>query len=128
MHTIIRSTAVSRRLRECLSKKLLTVVLTAITCRFGLVFFGTPHAGPSNDLMTKFGKACVAIAQSMPWNVSNDIMEALKKGSLFSDVLEDDWKHQLGKYHFVSFYEGIGSVGSHLGSSKFYTCRANTRY
>jgi hypothetical protein len=74
------------------------------------MFFGTPHSGPTNDLKVKFGKACVGIAQSMPWKVSNDIMEALKKGSLFSDVLSEHWRHQLEQYQIISFYEGVGNV------------------
>ncbi|KAH9206067.1 hypothetical protein DL95DRAFT_397161 [Leptodontidium sp. 2 PMI_412] len=77
---------------------------------FGLVFFGTPHAGPANDFKVKFGKACVKIAQSMPWKVPNDIMEALKKRSLFSEVLSEHWRHQLEQYQIISFYEGVGNV------------------
>ena len=38
-------------------------------------------------------------------------MEALKKGSLFSDSLQNQWRHQLDHYQIVTFYEGIGSVG-----------------
>jgi hypothetical protein len=37
-------------------------------------------------------------------------MEALKNGSLYSDVLKENWRHQLEKYRIVSFYEGIGNV------------------
>lgn len=74
------------------------------------MFFGTPHSGPTNDFMVKFGRVCVDIAQSMPWKVSNDIMDALKKGSLFSDVLYEQWRHQLEQYQIISFYEGIGNV------------------
>ena len=37
-------------------------------------------------------------------------MEALKKGSLFSDSLQIQWRHQLDRYQIVTFYEGIGSV------------------
>ncbi|KAN0102725.1 hypothetical protein V8E51_011038 [Hyaloscypha variabilis] len=77
---------------------------------FGLMFFGTPHSGPTDDLKVKFGKACVGIAQSMPWKVSNDIMEALKKGSLFSDILSEHWRHQLEQYQIISFYEGVGNL------------------
>ena len=76
----------------------------------GLVFFGTPHAGPTEDAKVKFGRVCASIAQSIPTNASNDIMEALKKGSLFSDMLQENWRHQLERYHIVSFYEGIGNV------------------
>ena len=39
-------------------------------------------------------------------------MEALEKGSLFSDVLQEGWRHQLSLYKIVSFYEGIGDVWS----------------
>jgi hypothetical protein len=53
----------------------------------GLVFFGTPQAGPNEDAKDKFGRVCASIAQSIPTNASNDIMDALKKGSLFSDIL-----------------------------------------
>ena len=41
---------------------------------------------------------------------SNDIIEALKAGSLFADVLKEAWRHQLNLYKIVSFYEGIGNV------------------
>lgn len=37
-------------------------------------------------------------------------MEALKKGSLFSDSLQTQWRHQLDRYKIVTFYEGIGNV------------------
>ncbi|KAH8659274.1 hypothetical protein BGZ60DRAFT_544318 [Tricladium varicosporioides] len=76
----------------------------------GLMFFGTPHSGPTNDLKVKFGRVCVDIAQSMPWKASNDIMEALEKRSLFSDVLHEHWRHQLEQYQIISFYEGIGNL------------------
>ncbi|KAH6669960.1 hypothetical protein B0J14DRAFT_545730 [Halenospora varia] len=75
-----------------------------------LAFFGTPHGGPSDDLGIRFAKACVAIVHALPGIPSNDIMEALKKGSLFSDVLQENWRHQLGQYSIVSFYEGRGNV------------------
>ena len=85
-----------------------------------MVFFGTPHSGPTNDLKVKFGKACVAIAQSLPWSASNDTMEALKKGSLFSDILTEQFRHQLENYRILFFYEGFGSVSCY--SFHYYAC------
>ena len=82
----------------------------AETQSYGLVFFGTPHGGPSDDWKIGLGKASVKIAQSLPGITSNDIMEALKKGSLFSDALQNQWRHQLDRYQIVTFYEGIGTV------------------
>lgn len=40
----------------------------------------------------------------------NDIIETLKKGSLFTDVLTEHWRQQLESYQIVSFWEGIGDV------------------
>ncbi|KAI9807419.1 MAG: hypothetical protein M1833_000164 [Piccolia ochrophora] len=37
-------------------------------------------------------------------------MQALQHGSLFSDVLQENWKHQLNSYRIVSFYEGVGNI------------------
>jgi hypothetical protein len=84
------------------------------------MFFGTPHTGPEPSMKVKFGETCVAIANSLPWKSStkNDVMQALKKGSLFSDVLGEHWRHQLELYQIVSFWEGIGNVclASHIPS------------
>ena len=78
----------------------------------GLVFFGTPHAG-GKDALVSIGKLSARVATSILQNPSKDVMEALTKGSLFSDVLQESWRHQLNLYKIVSFYEGIGDV-SHL--------------
>ena len=77
---------------------------------YGLVFFGTPHGGSGDDWQTKVGEAVVGIAQSLPGRASNDVMEALKKGSSLTDTLQEAWRHQLDHYQIVTFYEGIGAV------------------
>ena len=83
--------------------------LKAERSRCGLVFFGTPHAG-GNEALVTLGKTCARIVTALSTNPSNDIMEAVQLGSLFSDVLQENWRHQLTSYKIVSFYEGIGSV------------------
>jgi hypothetical protein len=80
--------------------------------RFGLCFFGTPHAGPGNLLRVSFGKACVRIVQSLPRVQSNHNMDALEHGSLFDDLLKESFRHQLEHYRILSFYEGIGDVSN----------------
>ncbi|KAL9596526.1 MAG: hypothetical protein Q9219_005747 [cf. Caloplaca sp. 3 TL-2023] len=75
----------------------------------GLVFFGTPHAG-GKDALVSIGKLSARVATSILRNPSKDVMEALTKGSLFSDVLQESWRHQLNLYKIVSFYEGIGDI------------------
>jgi hypothetical protein len=71
--------------------------------RSGLMFFGTPHAG-GKDFLVKLGKTCARIMTAISTNPSNDIMQALQKGSLFSDILQENWRHQLNSYKIVSFY------------------------
>jgi hypothetical protein len=74
------------------------------------MFFGTPHAGPTVDAKVWFGKLCARVAKNLISQPTNDIMEALEKNSIFSDVLQENWRHQLESYQIVSFYEGIGDV------------------
>ena len=73
------------------------------------MFFGTPHGGGKDALVT-LGNACTRIVTSLSTNPSSDIMQALKSGSLFSDVLQESWRHQLSSYKIISFYEGVGDV------------------
>jgi hypothetical protein len=74
------------------------------------MFFGTPHAGPTEDAKVIFGKICARVANKIIGDPKNDIMQALEKNSLFSDVLQENWRHHLENYKIVSFYEGIGDV------------------
>ena len=101
---------ISKRPREFLNTPV--GIVDADKLSYGLVFFGTPHGGPGEDWKIVFGKASVRIAQSLPGVQSNDIMEALKHGSLFSDALQSQWRHQLNQYQIVTFYEGIGDVSN----------------
>lgn len=56
------------------------------------------------------GKIASRIVTSVTTNPSNDLMEAVKHGSLYSDILGDSFRHQLLRYKIVSFYEGVGNV------------------
>ena len=53
---------------------------------------------------------CARVVQSTLGKPSNDTLEALKRGSLFSDALQLHWRHQTLCYEIVTFYEGIGDV------------------
>lgn len=77
--------------------------------RRSLTFFGTTSWWRKKSLVT-FGSACARILTALSTNPSNDNMEVLRSGSLFSDILQEVWRHQLGSYRIISFYEGIGEV------------------
>jgi hypothetical protein len=107
MHTTTHVIKTSKQLRMYDSP--IPSFLVANLRRCGLVFFGTPHAGGKNALVT-VGKICGRIVTMVSPNPPNDIMQALQKGSLFTDVLQENWRHQLNSFKIVSFYEGIGDV------------------
>ena len=87
--------------------------LDLLAIRTGLAFFGTPHEG-GDERLVALGAAAARIASALHMQPSNDLIETLKKGSLFSDLLAEQWRHHLESYQLVSFWEGIGDVGVHI--------------
>lgn len=85
-----------------------------ITATFALVFMGTPHSGPADSSKVLFGKTCAKIVKKVHGNASNDLMEAVQNGSLFYDVLKENWRHQLENYQIISCYETIDEVSLRL--------------
>ena len=71
---------------------------------YGIAFFGTPHQGGNN---AKLGDIAATICRGVIQNPQNTFMEALKKDSLFSKELVEDFKHQLEDYYVLSFYETL---------------------
>ena len=71
---------------------------------YGIAFFGTPHRGGN---YAKLGDIAASITRGLLRNPSNTFMEALKKDSLFSDTLVEDFRHQLEDYYVLSFYETL---------------------
>ena len=80
---------------------------------YGIAFFGTPHQG-ANDV--KLGSIAASIVRSVSRNPQNTFLEALKKDSLFSDIVAENFRHQLEDYYVLSFVEtrptgNLGLVG-----------------
>ena len=83
-----------------------TAIRTAST---GLAFFSTPHGG-GNASLVALGSAAARVASALHVQPSNDLIETIKSGSLFSDLLAEQWRHQLESYQIISFWEGIGDI------------------
>ena len=81
-----------------------------IESTFALVFMGTPHSGPTDSSKILFARSCAKIVKSVKRNKSNDLLETVENGSLFSDILKENWRHQLENYQIVSCYETIDPV------------------
>jgi hypothetical protein len=71
---------------------------------YGIAFFGTPHQGGK---FAKLGDIAASIVKGVLQYPNNTFIEALKKDSLFSDTLVDDFRHQLEDFYVLSFYETL---------------------
>ncbi|CAH0017853.1 unnamed protein product [Clonostachys rhizophaga] len=69
----------------------------------GLAFFATPQSGGDQTLVN-LGRIAVAIANTVGFSTKSDVLSTLKKGSVFSDIMAEQWRHQLESYDIVSFW------------------------
>jgi triacylglycerol esterase/lipase EstA (alpha/beta hydrolase family) len=75
----------------------------------GLAFFATPHNGGDQTLVSLGGVAS-KIATTIGFKKGGDVVETLKKGSIFSEILQDLWRQQLLHYDIVSFWGAFDKV------------------
>ncbi|KAM7206365.1 hypothetical protein V8F20_002714 [Naviculisporaceae sp. PSN 640] len=75
----------------------------------GLLFFGTPHGGGNRSLVA-LGSLVARATTKLGFNEKSDIVQALQKGSVFSDILKESFRHQLMDYRIVSFFEKSGNI------------------
>ena len=85
-----------------------------IDSTFALVFMGTPHSGPTNNSKIAFGKVCAKVVEKVYGSATNDLIQAVENGSLFSDILKENWRHQLERYQIISCYETVNEVRSFI--------------
>jgi pimeloyl-ACP methyl ester carboxylesterase len=69
----------------------------------GLAFFATPHHGGDWRLVS-LGSVVSKIATKAGFQKGDDILETLKSGSIFSDIMHEHWRHQLMQYDIISFW------------------------
>lgn len=84
---------------------------------FALVFMGTPHYSSTNSSKIVFGKACAKIMQTVNYGVSSSLLKAVEQNSMFSDILQDQWRNKLESYHFISCYGTNDTVSCFRNSS-----------
>ncbi|KAL0932402.1 NB-ARC domain-containing protein [Colletotrichum truncatum] len=70
----------------------------------GLAFFATPHHGGDWKLLK--------IASKAGLQKSDDMMETTKQGSIFSDIMQEYWRHQLLLYDIISFWGAYDDIVS----------------
>lgn len=77
---------------------------------FALVFMATPHYGSTDHSKTLFSQACAKILQTGGNNHGKVIANGIKDNSIFSDILQDQWRCKLESYHFISCYGTLDKV------------------
>ncbi|KAI1317289.1 hypothetical protein F5Y16DRAFT_153371 [Xylariaceae sp. FL0255] len=83
-----------------------TVTRTATS---GLAFFATPHNG-GDGVLVSLGGLAAKVAIAAGFQKGDDVLETLKSGSMFSDIMQEHWRHQLLHYDIISFWGGKDSV------------------
>jgi hypothetical protein len=78
----------------------------------GLAFFATPHHGGDWKLVS-LGGAAAKIATTIGTQKGDDVLETLKKGSIYSDILQEQFRPQLSKYDIISFWGALDDASSH---------------
>ncbi|WYZ35794.1 hypothetical protein EsH8_X_000441 [Colletotrichum jinshuiense] len=69
----------------------------------GLVFFATPDHGGDRELTSK-------MAIKAGFQKGDDVLEILKQGSIFSEIMQEGWRHQHLQYDIVSFWGGRDNI------------------
>ncbi|KAF7173966.1 hypothetical protein CNMCM6106_008069 [Aspergillus hiratsukae] len=75
----------------------------------GLAFFATPHDG-ADETLVKLGNAAAKLAESLGFRKGDNILETLKSGSIFTDIMQDNWRHQLPNYDIRSFWGTLDDI------------------
>ena len=75
----------------------------------GLAFFATPHNG-GDRILVSLGGMVANIATALGFQKGDDVLETLKSGSIFSEIMKEHWRHQLLKYEFISFWGAVDKV------------------
>lgn len=83
----------------------------------GLAFFATPHNGGDWKLVA-LGGLVAKVARTAGFQEGDDVLETLKSGSIFAELMHEHWRHQLLEYDIVSFWGALDNVGAPLQSFK----------
>src|SRR5436190_24077591 len=76
----------------------------------GLAFFATPHGGV-NETLVQLGGVVAKIAINLGFQNGDNVLETLKAGNIFTDIMHEHWRHQLLKYDIVSFWGALANLG-----------------
>ena len=79
----------------------------------GLAFFATPHHG-GDWMLVSLGGVVAKIATAVGFQKGDNVLETLRNGSIFSEIIQEHWRHQLLKYDIISFWGALDQVSRGL--------------
>ncbi len=83
-----------------------TAVKTATS---GIAFFATPHNGGDRALVN-LGMLASKIATTVGFQKGDNIVEVLKDGTMFAEIMKESFSYQLDGYRIVSFWGALDTV------------------
>lgn len=75
----------------------------------GLAFFATPHSG-RDKIPESLGNLAAKIAINAGFRRDDRILKVLESGSMFADIMQENWQRRLLEYDIVSFWGSRDSV------------------
>jgi len=75
----------------------------------GLAFFATPHNGGEWKLVN-LGMLASKIATTVGFQKGDNVVEVLKDGAMFVDIMKESFRHQLNEYDMVSFWGAFDNI------------------
>ncbi len=82
---------------------------TIKTATSGLAFFATPHDG-GDRLLVNLGMLASRIATTIGFQQGDNVVEVLKDGGMFVEIMRESFRHQLCEYDIVSFWGARDNV------------------
>ena len=61
-------------------------------------------------MLVSLGGVVAEIAIAVGFQKGDDVLETLKSGSIFSEIMQEHWRHQLLKYDIISFWGALDKV------------------
>lgn len=61
-------------------------------------------------MLVNVGGVAAKIAAGMGFQKGDNILKTLEDGSIFTDILQEHWRHQLLKYDIISFWGSMDKV------------------
>jgi hypothetical protein len=65
-------------------------------------------------MLLNIGGVVAKIATELGFQKGDDTLKTLKDGNIFTDILQEHWRHRLLDYNIVSFwgaYDDVSSIG-----------------